>query len=507
MTRKYRPVLAAALLAVSLAGCSRKSTPEILLEAVEETTIAATVTETATQPTAAKITIPETTVPETTVPETTAPEATTSKTAKQNNTSSRNTASPAQTSPAPTAPKASEPTSATASTTHTHSWGSWRVTRAATESSAGAKERDCTVCKKTETESIPKLTHQHSYQEKVTTLPTCTREGKKTFTCACGAQYTQAIEKASHNYKATVVQPTCSEQGYTLHQCVLCGSSYKDSYTACSIHNYETKVTAPTCTEKGYTTYTCKTCSAFKTADFTEATGHAYGEWNTTKEPTETALGTQARKCGVCGAEDTKTLDRLPHTHSYTSSVTKEATCSEEGLAIFRCTCGGYYTISIPKTPHSWTEWVTTLEPSETSEGAAERSCNVCKELETTILEKLPHTHDYQEMRVEPTCEKDGYILRSCACGDSYKEVLAGGHKWQVIQQVWRTREYAKCPHCDVYLCELDGTTDPNDALWAHIEASGGDWYNHSWCNASESILVSDGKYQCSVCGAEKPWN
>lgn len=40
-----------------------------------------------------------------------------------------------------------------------------------------------------------------------------------------------------HDYKATVVAPTCTEQGYTLYECE-CGDSYKDSYTDAKGHSY-----------------------------------------------------------------------------------------------------------------------------------------------------------------------------------------------------------------------------------------------------------------------------
>ena len=43
---------------------------------------------------------------------------------------------------------------------------------------------------------------------------------------------TQTISKTGHHYQETVIQPTYSEQGYTLHKCTGCGDSYKDKYVA-----------------------------------------------------------------------------------------------------------------------------------------------------------------------------------------------------------------------------------------------------------------------------------
>lgn len=77
-------------------------------------------------------------------------------------------------------------------------------------------------------------------------------------------------------YSASVVAPTCTEQGYTLHTCALCGASYKDTYVDALGHSYEAVVTAPTCTAAGYTTYTCSACGDSYEADEVAATGHNY---------------------------------------------------------------------------------------------------------------------------------------------------------------------------------------------------------------------------------------
>ena len=44
-----------------------------------------------------------------------------------------------------------------------HIYGDWRETKPATETEAGSRERDCTVCDYVQTETIPMLEHEHSY--------------------------------------------------------------------------------------------------------------------------------------------------------------------------------------------------------------------------------------------------------------------------------------------------------------------------------------------------------
>lgn len=61
---------------------------------------------------------------------------------------------------------------------------------------------------------------------------TCSQVGIKTATCnICGEDIEIEIEKLPHTYAEKVVEPTMSEQGYTLHYCTVCGEGYKDNYT------------------------------------------------------------------------------------------------------------------------------------------------------------------------------------------------------------------------------------------------------------------------------------
>lgn len=73
---------------------------------------------------------------------------------------------------------------------------------------------------------------------------------------------------------------------------------------------------APTCTAKGQTTYTAAfTDSAFstqtKTVENIAALGHTYGDWVVTTKPTLTSTGIKKRKCSVCGAIESQTIEKL----------------------------------------------------------------------------------------------------------------------------------------------------------------------------------------------------
>ena len=72
----------------------------------------------------------------------------------------------------------------------------------------------------------------HSYNAGVvTTQPTCTAAGIKTFTCTvCGDTYTQSVAATGHSYEAVVTPPTATEQGYTTYTCGVCGHSYTGEF-------------------------------------------------------------------------------------------------------------------------------------------------------------------------------------------------------------------------------------------------------------------------------------
>ena len=66
------------------------------------------------------------------------------------------------------------------------------------------------------------------------------------------------------------------------------------------------------------------------------------------------------------------------HTHSYTSRVTKEATCTVSGVRTYSCSCGDNYTETIPATGHKYT--LKTVAPTENEQGYDKHTCSVCGE-------------------------------------------------------------------------------------------------------------------------------
>lgn len=80
------------------------------------------------------------------------------------------------------------------------------------------------------------------------------------------------------------------------------------------------------------------------------------------------------------------------HSHSYTSSITKQSTCTTNGVKTFTCSCGNSYTESLPKTAHSYSNGICTAC------GASNGSTPAC-------------THTNTELRNAESadCNRDGY--------------------------------------------------------------------------------------------------
>ena len=78
----------------------------------------------------------------------------------------------------------------------------------------------------------------------------------------------------AHEYSTMIVEPTCTEQGYTVHFCSHCGDTYLDTYVPALGHDWDngTVSVAPTETEDGIMAFTCRRCGAVET-DTIPATG------------------------------------------------------------------------------------------------------------------------------------------------------------------------------------------------------------------------------------------
>lgn len=165
-----------------------------------------------------------------------------------------------------------------------------------------------------------------------------------------------------HKYTDTVIPPTCTERGCTVHLCA-CGDKREDSYTPplghsykggicvrCGIldpnkdtqhkHDFIPIVTKPTCLTEGFTTYTCS-CGECYTKDYVSAVGHKTQLQNAKAAGCLTGGYTGDEVCTVCGKVFKQGSVIFALGHDPQPARVKAPTCTESGytgdLICMRC--------------------------------------------------------------------------------------------------------------------------------------------------------------------------
>ncbi len=91
--------------------------------------------------------------------------------------------------------------------------------------------------------------------------------------------------------------------------------------------------------------------------------------------------------------------EQQAHTHSYSSSVTKQPTCTETGVRTYSCSCGSSYTESIAAKGHDYeSNFTVDKEATATTEGSKSRHCKNCSaKTDVTVIPAL----GYPQLKVQ----------------------------------------------------------------------------------------------------------
>ena len=268
---------------------------------------------------------------------------------------------------------------------------------------AGTK---CSVCNKilSGVEEIPAKGHQWD-EGSITTAPTCTEDGVKTFTClVCDGTKTEKVEKKGHISAEAVreneIKSTCTVKG-SYDEVVYCKECGKEL----------SRVT--------------------KTID---ALGHTPGEAKRENvvEPSCMVDGRyeEVVYCSVCNDEISRVTKKIEATgHTPVDVAEVPATCTKPGTAAgTKCdVCGeelsGFE--AIPPAGHQWDDGVATTEPKCEEAGVMTYTCKVCKETKTEAIDPKGHTPGaaVRENVVDSTCTVKGSYDEVVYCEACKKEL------------------------------------------------------------------------------------
>lgn len=357
-------------------------------------------------------------------------------------------------------------------------------------------------------ETIPKTDHKWD-KGQVTTKPTCTEPGVKTYTCTvCKTTKTETIDATGHKWKKDeTVAPTCTDQGYTLYVCQNDGShTDKRDYKKALGHDWDNgKVTTPaTCTKDGVRTYTCKRDSNHTYTEAIAATGHVYTEKVVT--PTCESDGYTIFTCNNCGDIYTGNVTAKLG-HDYQLKDHKDATCTEAGYDYYECSRDALhnYTEAIPATDHMYGKEV--VEPTCTEPGYTKYTCAYCGDSYTTD-EKPELGHEEVVISGQnPTCEAEGWTESSyckrCNVTLKAKEIIpAQGHdpiavpgKEPTCTETGLT-EGSKCQRCGKTLTAQE-TIPALGHDWNTTSTGVDNCVNVSFRHENETITL------CPICGVQ----
>lgn len=222
--------------------------------------------------------------------------------------------------------------------------------------------KKCSRCDVTDTES------PHEWNSgKVTTQPTCTTAGQKTYTCTvCSATKVETLDALGHNFaKYDAKAATCTEIGWnTYFTCTNCNYTTYKEIAALGHDKISHKAKAATCTEKGWNAYdTCSRCDYTSYKEIA-ALGHDF-----TSNTWQSDAHRHWKKCSRCKAAGKKTQ----HTGG-------TATCKDRAVCT---TCSKVYGTLDAKHHVGGTEIRDMVEP--TTKKAGHTGNSYCKGCNTKL--------------------------------------------------------------------------------------------------------------------------
>lgn len=345
-----------------------------------------------------------------------------------------------------------------------------------------------------------KATHTHAWDSgTITTEPTCTAQGERTYHCTyeengiCTATKTEAVKKLGHRYILTKRdKPTCESDGILYGKCSRCSKTITQQDTKNPALGHDWK-------DNGDGTATCSRegCGKNHTHDLDSGT--------TTVEPTCTATGEKEYCCTYinCPYKKTETLKATNHKNKETRNGEKP-TCQKEGYTgdIYCKDCGILISSGkvTKKYDHDWDRGTVTKEATCKEEGSVTYRCENCDETETVSIKKTAHNYKIMEQK-DATCTENGYSISACqTCNDKKKEeIVAKGHSKGI-----RNKKTATCKAegytGDTY-CRICKTLLEEGKILPKLEHQ---WNDGTVTKRATYQAAGELTYRCRKCAAKR---
>ena len=325
----------------------------------------------------------------------------------------------------------------------------------------------CSVCGKLDEKSFTvkdALGHDFSvFVSKKDATPT--ESGYVIYKCShdgCAKELKSVIPASGHSFTSAVTtEPTCTEKGVKTFTCTVhtdCKSNYTEEIPALGHLAGDVELTAATCLSEGSATVRCtrEGCSAVLHSKKIAKLPHTFNDTNrVVVEPTCQTTGSVTYTCTTagCTAKLVTTLDKIPHDYGFKKSV--PPTCTDSGYDVYSCATehctASYNVVTESATGHNFTEDTTRyVAPGCATVGHKYFKCSVC-DIDGYDYE-VPATgrHTYDVTETDPAnCETAGYTYNKCACGavdnSSVKALDPLGHNYTVDMG----NGVMKCERCD----------------------------------------------------------
>ena len=300
-------------------------------------------------------------------------------------------------------------------------------------------------------------THTHIWKKTGTVAATCTDTGKTEYTCTvCGQTKTTTIKALGHKYETVSTDDATCTTPKTVHkECTRCHDKKDETSGEALGHNWRTS------SDKN-----SKTCIRCKTTHI-----HTWDEGKYSVEPTCKDAGKKLFTCTDCG--DTKTVAVKSLGHDYHLVRTDPATCTTPAINHYACSrCGDKVDQEDKDHPALGHDW------KKNDDG-------------TVTCQRCGQTHEHKwdtEVISKVSCTTDGVTRHTCSiCGDTYDDVVKGGHKWTYKKTGTNT---------SVCLCTVCGKTkEHNFSIFSDKESEKKD----PTCTKAGMVVAT-----CADCGRRR---